>query len=319
MSRYNPIITEVVALLEEQAQPLTLRELSLALGIAAADIRAQVRAFDVEQGADRTGLVPEIMIEPADLDNPEAPSDDDLVILRGDFGREVLGIERFGAAVLAPLYRAAAELAVREPGNRVLAQAAEVLRMELLAGVRPASRFRADAIAVLSTAITSQLKVRIRYSRAWHPGVITREIEPLALVETGRGLEVDAGPVHPDGSIRTYLVSRISQAEALAEHFDPPVDITATVESHRSPQTVSGTVRVDRAWVIRRLAEEFRVTGRLGHQLRFEADLLPPVAWRAGLATIVAGRGTRFDSQAHQQQAEELARELWAHHNLDLA
>lgn len=321
MSGYRQIITEVVALIEEYGDSLTLQSLSDALDVPVDTIRQQVRIHDVDVPIDRLALVPEIWIEAAELDSdddPAAASPQDLVCIGNgtDYSRRVLGTERFGAAVLGPLYEAAAELSLREPDNEVLARATATLLEEFLPGLRPEGQFRADTIAELSRAIGSSHPVRIRYSRAWHPGVSDRVIEPYALVRTRRGIEVDAGPIHADGSIRTYLVSRISAVETLPGTFERPANADRICATHREPTIVTGVVPRGREWAIRRLAEDFQAAAPVDEVTRFRAALLPPVEWRAGLMLLVAGPAAHFDDPALPEAAATLATQLLAHHDL---
>ena len=76
-------------------------------------------------------------------------------------------------------------------------------------------------LRVLQDAQEQQRKVKIVYSRAWSRTVTERIIEPLRLVQTQRGWEVDAGPVGPEGNLRTYLLSNIRSAEPLDETSSP--------------------------------------------------------------------------------------------------
>lgn len=321
MSGYRQIITEVVALIEEYGDSLSLQSLSDALDVPVETIRRQVRLHDVDVPIDRIGLVPEIWIEAAELDDcgdPAATSPQDIVCIGNgtDYARRVLGTERFGAAVLAPLYEAAAELSLHEPDNEVLAGATATLLRRFLPGMRPHSRFRAETIAELSRAIGSGNQVRIRYSRAWEPGVFDRVIEPYALVRTRRGIEVDAGPIHADGSIRTYLVSRILGIETLPQQFERPEDADRIAAAHREPTIVTGRVPQDREWAIRKWADEFRVVARTDEGTRFRAALLPPVPSRAGLMQLVAGPDAHFDDPDLRDAAATLAEDLLAHHDL---
>jgi proteasome accessory factor C len=324
---YRQIITEVVALLEELAQPLTIAELATALGLAEDDIRRQVVAYDEELPVDLIGHAPHLWIEPAEFgewpevgveEQPHRPSPQDLVRIEGArYGREVLGVERFGAAVLAPLYEAANDLAAREPGNEVLAGAIQTLLVRFLPGMRPSSRFKADLIGTLARAIGEERRVRIEYSRAWEPGVYSRVIEPYALVRTPRGAEVDAGPVQPDGSIRTYLIGRIRSVDALEEFFERPADADLRVAEQRSMTRVTGVAPSDRVWAMRRFADRFSERDRVGDEVAFEADYLPPVQWRVALALLVAGPTVRVADPGYHEEAADLARRLWDQHCLD--
>ncbi len=70
-----------------------------------------------------------------------------------------------------------------------------------------------------------------------------RVIEPLHLVQTQRGWEVDAGPVGPEGNLRTYILSNIRSAEVLDETFEPPAGLELQLERQR--KTVKGLCCVD--------------------------------------------------------------------------
>jgi proteasome accessory factor C len=319
MSAYRQIITEVVAMVEEMAQPLTLRELSEALSVPCGEIRRQVVAFDSgDDGIDYDGTRPAVFIDPAgDEWGDYGPSDDDRVKVVGAAMRERLGVERFDASVLAPLYQAAAALAEQEPQNTELASAAEGLLTQFLPGLRRRDPFRAELIGQLGRAISENGRVRIRYSRAWKPGVFSRTVEPYRIVHTRRGAELDAGPPAADGTIRTYLVSRIYRVEVLDSTFVRPGDAEERCDAARVLTTVRGQVPIERLWVIERAAEETRTWNLEPGIVAFEADLLPPVAWRAGRMMAVAGAGARLEDPALAAGAAQIARELWDHHGLD--
>lgn len=319
MKRYRQIITEVVALVEELGQPLTLRELSAALAVPAAEIRRQVRAYDVDIPADALALHdtrPEVFIIPSTEDDDHVDCDEDAVGVSGTPSRDLLGVERFDAAVLGPLFRAAVQLAAHEPENRELAEAIEKLRAMFLPGMRPVSQHRAEIIGQLGQAMGSNQRGRIRYSRAWEPGVLERDVEPYRLVWTRRGPELDAGPLAPDGSIRTYIVGRIESMTVLAETFVRPPDADERSAASRQTTTVTGVVPADRLWVVERSAEATRVLRREDDLVWFSADLREPVNWRAGRIAVVAGAGTRIDSPGARKAAAEIAQRVWDHHDL---
>jgi hypothetical protein len=320
MTAYRQVITEVVALVEEQGVPLTIGEISAALAVPAAEIFRQVRAYDVDIDADRLALCdtrPEVFIIPDADEDHHRDCDDCRVGLSGTPSRDLLGVRRFDAAILGTLYRAATELSAREPDNSVLAEAVEKLRARFLPGLRPASPSRASVVAQLGRAMGSGHRVRIRYSRAWEPGVLEREIEPYVLAWTRRGAEVDAGPVQPDRTIRSYLVSRIEDLVVLDETFVRPDDADALSDAARSTTTVTGVVPADRLWVVEMAAESLSVTKRQDDLVWFTAELLPPVAWRAGRLTVVAGDRTQVDSPQARAAAAAIARRVWEHHRLD--
>ena len=319
MTRYRQIITEVVALVEEQGGPLTVGELSCALHVPPAEIFRQVRAYDVDIAADQLALNdtrPEVFIIPSGDEDHHADCDLCQVGLSGTPSRDLLGVERFDAAVLGPLYRAASELSARDPDNRVLAEALEKLRAAFLPGLRPISPFRAEVVAQLGQAIGAGRRVRIRYSRAWEPGVYERVVDPYRVEWTRRGAELDAGPIQADGTIRTYLVSRIESLTVLDDTFERPVDADERCAAGRRTTTVTGVVPSDRLWVVERAAESTEVLEREGDMVRFAAELLPPVHWRAGRMIVVAGGRTRIDGSEALASAAEIAERIWHHHDL---
>ncbi|MGB8019815.1 MAG: WYL domain-containing protein [Candidatus Nanopelagicales bacterium] len=322
MSAYRQVISEIIALVEEQARPLTVQEVSLALGIPMDEIRRQVDAYSEEisvRAHERFLTDVYVYILTVGESVPPTLSPEDEVHVEGRANLELLGTERFDASVLAPLYEAAADLAMKEPDNEALASAIHKLLDRFLPGVRPSSRFQADTIAEVARAIGDCRRVRIRYSRAWNPGVFERVIEPYELVRTGRGAEVHAGPVQEDGQIRTYLVNRIRHLETLAERFQRPADVDARVAASTAAVTVTGVAPAERLWAVRAWAEEVRELGPAapdGGSIRFEARLLPPVEWRAALMLVIAGPEVRLDEPRFNEEARVLARRLWAQHGL---
>lgn len=321
MSAYRQVISEIVGLVEAHG-PLTVQEVSLALGIPMDEIRRQVQAYSEEisvRAFERFMTDVSVYVLTVDESVPPTLSPEDEVWVEGSASLELLGTERFDASVLAPLYEAAADLATSEPDNEALASATDKLFDRFLPGLRPRSRFQADTIAEVARAIQACRRVRIRYSRAWNPGVFERVIEPYDLVRTGRGAEVHAGPVQADGQIRTYLVNRIRHIETLEEHFERPDDVDALVGASTAPVTVTGVAPAERLWAVRAWAEEVRELEPAPDDgsIRFEARLLPPVEWRAALMLVIAGPQVRLDEPRFQEEAQVLARRLWAQHRLD--
>jgi proteasome accessory factor C len=320
VSTYRQVVGEVIHLVDLHG-PMSLRQLAELLDVSADEIRRQVETYSYEDASAPDwvpGLVA-VFVEPLDEEDPPVPSDDDRVRIVGHPDRLVLGIERFGASVFGPLYDAAADLSAREPDNTVLAEACRKLLDVFLPGVRPRSPHQADALAQLESAIRGTRRACITYSRAWEPGTVERVIEPYGLTHTGRGQELDAGPVQADGRIRTYLISRIRAVEVLDETFVRPDAADALIAANRQVATVSGYMPIDRIWVLRKWSEEFRITGQDNQGVAFEAELLPPVSWRAGLMRIAGGPDAYLDEQTLDEEAIALARRLWAHHGLDEA
>ena len=147
-----------------------------------------------------------------------------------------LGVEHLSAGDLATLYTAGAALLEVDPDDTDLAAALGVIA-ETMYGEPAATPYVGDwnrHLRDLQDAQERQRKVRIVYSRAWYPGVTDRVIEPLRLVQTRRGWEVDAGPVGPEGNLRTFLLSNIRSVEVLDEGFQPPSGLESLLAKQRA-------------------------------------------------------------------------------------
>lgn len=319
MSTHRQVISEVIALVEQQGQPMTLADLSLALGVPPREIRRQVRAQCERADAERVARTPspEVLVLPADSSDQSGETDEDRVWIAAQPRRDLLGTERLDEVALAPLHRSATELAASEPDNLVLAEATEKLRTGFLPGLSAPNQARADLLGALGRAMGTRQRVRIRYSRAWEPGIFERVIDPYCIAWTRRGPELDAGPVRADGGTRTYQVSRIEALEVLDSIFERPDDADELCARARATTTVSGRVRASRLWVVEQAAEAIRELGREGEWVRFEADLMPPVPWRAGRMVVLAGAGAELDDPALDTAAIEVAQRIWAYHALD--
>ena len=320
VSGYNPLVVEVCRVLNMHGGELSVADLAQTLGHPADELRRQVSAYanvDTDPAIDLEMGRVFLYIEPVDAesDHPE-PSDDDRVCL-DDAAEDMLGVEQFDAAVLGPLYQAAEDLLTEEPWNEDLENAVVLLRHRFLPGVRRRRIVGAGRVADLRQAIDNRRRVRIVYSRAWEPGVTDRVIEPYTLTYTGRGAEVDAGPLDAEGAIRTFLVPRIRHLELLDESFDPPEDALARCVAAREMTPVTGYVPHDRRWVLDKWCERVDV-GLSDHKgFTFTAHVLPPVTWRCALMQIIAGRALDLDDVAHEDEAKVLAQRLWTHHRLD--
>ncbi|WP_167736778.1 WYL domain-containing protein [Nocardioides sp. 1609] len=222
---------------------------------------------------------------------------DDATVVRMLGGSAGLGIEHVDAGELALVYTAGLALLDVEPDNEALVAALEVVAStttgEGSAVPTPAgwNRF----VAPLQQAQESRRRVRIVYSRAWHEGVGVRVVDPLRLVQTKRGWELDAGPVADDDSLRTYLVSNMREVEVLAETFEPPADVAALLERQRRTTTVRMELGQDARWAADMYAEKVHVVPGAESEETFQADLemLPPVDRRVGLLMLASGQASR--------------------------
>lgn len=249
----------------------------------------------------------------ADADLAEAQ----VVRLTDDSPFDELGVAFLSAAELAVLYRAASELSSLEPDNEVLASAVARLGDSVLGGVEGRGGFKQDVAADLRRAATARQRVRLTYARAWHPGVVERVVEPWRVVSTRRGYEVDAGPVDPEGRLRTYLVSGIRAHEVLEETFERPADADERIGAARRPVPVRLVVPADRVWVVERFAEQVTVEQADEEGTQLVAEVLEPVRERVGLVLTVAGSGAFVVDPPELRDADrETAQRLLDHHGL---
>jgi hypothetical protein len=317
MKPFHTVVIDVCQLLE-QRNGLTVGELAAALHQDHDEVRRHIAAFadvDLDATVD-TGLGRAyLLIDPADsaAADPE-PSDDDVVWLEGT-AEDILGVEQFDATVLGPLYQAAEELLAQEPDNDTLRDATAILRKRFLPGLRRRREDPTGRVATLRTAIDERRRVRIVYSRAWQPGVTDRVIEPYDITYTGRGAEVDAGPVADDGSIRTFLVARIRELDLLQETFERPADALARCIAKRELAPVTGYSQHGQRWVLDKWSERVDVRLQDDNGFTFVAHVLPPVRWRCALMHIVAD-GIDFDDVRFVEEGSELAERLLRHHGL---
>lgn len=240
-----------------------------------------------------------------------------VVRLTDDSPFDELGVAFLSAADLGVLYRAASELAALEPGNTALASAVERLGAGVLGGVQGHGGAYAGVAADLRRAAAEQRRVRLRYARAWQPGVVERVVEPWRVVSTRRGYEVDAGPLDEAGALRTYLVSGVREHEVLEETFERPADADDRVAATRRPSEVRVVVPADKVWAVERFVETVEVERQDEEGAQLLLQVLPPLRERVGLLLAVAGPEAFVVSPPELADADaETARRLLEHHGL---
>ena len=146
------------------------------------------------------------------------PNDAEIVRVLDARSADELGVEHVDAAELALIYTAARALLEIDQDDEDLAAAVDALAETMFGDVssahaRPAPWNR--ALEPIEEAVRDHRKVRIVYSRAWDAGVRERVIEPYRLLQTGRGWEIDAGPVDERGELRTFLLANVRESEVL--------------------------------------------------------------------------------------------------------
>jgi predicted DNA-binding transcriptional regulator YafY len=313
-------LPEVVNLLSAFPNGLSLRELAERYDVDADSMREDLLTFaDLESW----GWSHDIFRRPAfEFVQPEEVhltdgSGQTIVRLanREDVG---LGVEHLSAGDLALVYAAGLSRLDGDPDDANLTSALAAIA-ETMYG-EPAEPSPGDwhtLLPPLQQAQAERRRVRIEYSRAWRPGVSSRTIEPLRLLQTRRGWEVDAGPPDQEGSLRTFLLSNIRTAEVLDETFEPPSNLAARLAKQRTTSSVRLELAQDARWAADLYAE--RVTVVKEDEATFTADLelLPPVGERVGLVMLASGPSTRVLAPGQVlPQALAVIQELLDHHTL---
>lgn len=119
-------------------------------------------------------------------------------------------------------------------------------------------------------------------------------IEPLRLVQTRRGWEVDAGPVGPEGNLRTFLLSNVREFEVLDETFVPPSHLDVRLVEQRTTTTVRMVIAQDARWAADMYAEDVAVVRENEDELEADLELLPPAAERVALLLLASGPSSRL-------------------------
>lgn len=313
-------LPEVFARLAEHPDGLPLRTLADELGIRVEELREDLAAFFTADLGIMLGLYRPDVLEFLGPDGDEAlPADAQVVRIVQP--AEELGVEYVDAAELALVYSAARALAETEPDNADLLGAIEVLTETLFGEAAPAPPVEAarwnKPLPVLQRAREERRRVRIVYSRAWVHGVGERVIEPYRLVQTRRGWEVDAGPVGDNGSLRTYLLSNIREAELLEESFEPPPDLPALLAAQRATTTVRLCLPQDGRWAADFYAEKVTFVEDDPESVVVDVELLPPLERRVAMLVLAAGpEAFVVEPQALDREVGLLAEELLVHHSL---
>lgn len=312
----------ILSLLERHPDGLSIPQVALAMDAPVDEVREDLLAFytadvtpDQLFGLTRREIID--FLSPAG--EVVDPNEAEVVRLTDPRPTEELGVEYVDAADLALLYTSARDLQALEPDDPDLAGAVEVLRGALLGPQRHTSTTgdrTADELArTLQEATRAHQRVEITYSRAWRLGVSTRVIEPYRLLRTRRGWEVDAGPLHEDGSIRSFLLSNVRSATVLDETFEVPLGADEAVRLNRATQTVRVRLPQRARWVADRFAEGVVVVDDDEDVVTLDLALLPPLQHRLGLLLVVAGPEASAVSPPELTQAgAEVAAELLAHH-----
>lgn len=312
-------LPRVLELLAAHPDGLPLVDLAAHVDVPADELREDLLAYFTADLGDMLGLSRPDVLEFLGADGEDVdPNTAEVVRIIDERPAEELGVEHVDAAELGLVYTAAQALLDIDPSDEDLAGAIDVLT-ETMFGAPVAlaggTTTGLHPLEPLQEAARERRKVRIRYSRAWSPGVFDRVVEPYRLVQTRRGWEVDSGPIDELGRMRTFLLSNLRDYEVLPETFDPPADLAARLDAQRATERVRVRMPHDARWVADFYAERVSVADEDEESVTVDLDLLPPVERRVGLLLLASGLDTVVVSPASMVKAgPELARELLEHH-----
>jgi predicted DNA-binding transcriptional regulator YafY len=315
-------LPEVLRVLATYPAGLTVAELAEQFGIAEATLREDLATY---LELDSWGYTEDIdifrlpVIEFVTAGEGGDGSDATVVRVVDDGNRRPtgIGVEYLDAAELAHVYTAGQALLEAEPGNDDLAEALAVVAETMFGAPSsvPSPARGAELVETVRQACTDHRRLRIVYSRSWHEGVDTRSIEPLRMVSTRRGWEVDAGPVHADGGLRTYLLSHVRDVRVLDETFEPPARLDRLLAEQRATTTVRLRLPQEARYVVDMYAEQVAVVDEDEDTFTADLELLAPVGRRVGLMLLAGGPWSALISPGSlNAEAAGLLSELLAHH-----
>ena len=309
----------VLELLAAHPSGLSLAELSTHFHAPAEELREDLLAYyTADVGTLLLGLSRPEVIE---FLSPEGESYDpasaEVVRVIDDRPGEELGVEYVDPSELALVYAAARTLLDLEPDNHELADAVEVLTETMFGEAQPLSAPRTwDApLPAFRRAVDERLRVDIVYSRAWHPGVTVRTIEPYRLVQTRRGWEVDAGPPDSGGRLRTYLLPNLREYTVTDDDYTPPAALELMLDAQRETRVVRVQIPHHTLWAADFFAENVQTVDEDADTTTLDLELLPPADERVGLLLMAAGEEARVLRPAELvAQGPRLAASLLEHH-----
>jgi proteasome accessory factor C len=301
-------LSRVLTLLQAHPEGLRIDYLAGQVGVPEQRLRQELLDFYV---ADTLTVRPDTIVFFAPDGRDVDARDAEMVKVVSEQPAAELGVELMTAEQWLTAYEQAAWIAASSPGDEALAQAVDIIGTKILGGRPPRPD---DAVGrVLSKAIATRTGVQIDYSRAWKPGLVTRYIEPVRLVQTRRGWEVDA---LVGGQLRTFLIDRIRAAVPTERGFDLPPNLSAALTKHRQVTAVTLSVPQRFRWLVDRYAETSEVLDHDEETLTIRAEFLPPVSERVGLILVTAPDAFVITPATLNGAAAEMARTLWQHHRL---
>lgn len=315
-------LPKVFERLQRHPDGLPLEELAADFDVPVEALREELLAFYTADIGGRWLLTrPEVLEFLGPDGDAEDPGTAGVVRVVAEVPADI-GVEYVDAGELGLAYTAALALLETEPGNEELGQAIDVLTETMFGPsaaaeeATPAVRSWNRLLPVFREALAAGRAVRIVYSRAWHPGVTEREIEPYQLVQTRRGWEVDAGPADDEGRLRTFLLSNIRSAEVVERTFTAPADVADRLAEQRATTRVRVLLPQSGRWAADFYAEQVTLVQDDEEDVVVDLDLLPPVERRVGRLLLAAGPlATVIDPAELDSAGVVLAEELMVHHS----
>ncbi len=286
-------IPELLAAVSAYPDGLTLGELAERFETTPETIREDLTTYlELESWGWSFDIFRRSVVEFAQPETPETDemtaADPSTVVRVASSAPTGLGVEHLSSGDLAMIYTAGLALLDVRQDDQDLADALTVISETMYDAPTGAPRI-ADwnrFLPSLREAQATNRRVRIVYSRMWHAGVSDRVIEPLRLIQTHRGWEIDAGPVGQEGSLRTYLLTNVRDVELLDEIFEEPADAYLLLHRQRTTSTVRLVVAQDARWAADMYAESVDVVTEDEEFFEADLELLPPAGPRVGLIML---------------------------------
>jgi predicted DNA-binding transcriptional regulator YafY len=298
----------VLALLNAHPQGLRMDYLAAQVGVPEAKLREELLAY---YAADTLSVRPDTIVFVSQEGTEDDPHSAEVVRVVSDRPAAELGVELMTPQEWLRAFETAAWISEMQPANADLAAAVDIIGERILSGTPP--RPDSDIGAVVSTAVHDRVYLDIEYSRAWRPGIVSRHVAPLRLIQTSHGWELDA---LQDGELRTFLIERIRSATATGEAFEVPAGIEARLAEHRAVTAVELSVPQGWLWLVDRYAQGSEIRRQDEDDVLVVAQFLPPVAERIGLILVTAPGAFVVEPNSLNESGGLMARMLLDHHRL---
>ncbi|MBF4765015.1 WYL domain-containing protein [Nocardioides islandensis] len=314
-------LPEVFSVLAAFPEGLSLEVLGKQFEVSADVMREDLVTFmDAESWGWMHQIFRPPVLEFLGADDDEDGSGEDVastVRLVHDAPAASLGVEHLAAGDLAVIYTAGLALLDVDGTDAELRGALDVIT-ETMFGQKsepPAPAEWNRLLPVLQEAQATRRRVDIMYSRQWQVGIGERTIEPLRLVQTQRGWEVDAGPPDAEGRLRTFLLANMRSAHVREDQFELPSHLESRLAHQRDTSLVRMALAQDARWAPDMFAEKVTVIGDDEDEFIADLELLPPVAERVALLLLASGGSSRvLESEGVLAPALEYVEALLAHH-----